>query len=194
MPRPTSLAFFAVLAGVAALLVAWGLTWSRTRVLSERIIEVRGRLLDEATGQPLAGVGVLALRFESAATDPKTLASFAWRTAATRVARAGGPSVDEQSIETIYANPESHMLTAKDGRYQVRIRDRHCRAYVNDEPVDPTPWPDRSGLHGILVERLGAAPWVLTPPPHGAWTRDNGARHDPDYVWDLGEVRVPAAK
>jgi|GEM_PF-6359410 len=195
MPRPTSLALFAVLAGVAALLVAWALTrctYSRVQSCSE--IEVRGRLVDAATGEPIGDLGVLALLSERDATERKPLDSFVWRTAATRAARSGGPPVDEESMESIYSDPESHMLTTEDGRFQVRIRVSYCDAYVDDEPLDPRPWPDRDGLYGLLVERPGAAPWVLTPPPLGTWTEAgvNRSRHDPDCVWDLGDIRVPA--
>jgi hypothetical protein len=208
MPRPTSLALFAVLAGVAALFVAWAQTRGpepsgpdrtpggthHSQVLSMREIEVRGRLVDAATGGAIGDIGVLALLFEHDGTEKKPLDSFAWRTAATRAARSGGPPVDEESMESIYSDPESHMLTTEDGRFQVRISVSYCEAYVDDKPLNPTPWPERDGLYGLLVERPGAAPWILTPPPRGTWTGPGGnlSRHDPHCVWDLGDIRVPS--
>jgi hypothetical protein len=117
-----------MLLGLLAALVAsqcWGpracrLLTSRGMGMSMFVVEIRGRLIDDATGRPLAGMGVLALSGTASATETETLEGFAWRNGAARAAQAGGPAIDERNAPFAH-DPEQHGLIESDGRFLVRI-------------------------------------------------------------------------
>jgi hypothetical protein len=179
-----------LIAGVVP--VAWALMQpSRVVVcggcrLYGREIEVRGRLVD-GDGRPLGTRGVLAL--EHAAEASEAHHAFSMLSLERERAASGEAPIGRSWYGSALGGSSS------EGRFLVRYVDTNCVCSGMEPQPEAPPWEDRDGLFGIAIERPGVAPFVLTPPPHGTWTKapQGTERHGPAYVWDLGDIVVPDA-
>jgi hypothetical protein len=188
--RVRKIVAFMLLSGVA--FVGWqfrpgGPGWYSGNALYGRVVQVQSRLVRE-DGTPLAGVCVWAMTYETDAAGMER--ELAWlRPVLERQAampEAARPAYD----------PQDGCLSDADGRFKVRYMQRQCITMRWGDSTPTLSWPEREGLFGLGVERPRGTPWVLAPPPHGAWTQLPRPEHplnDPSIAWDLGDVVVPDA-
>lgn len=164
--------------------------WPRGHAMYGRVIEVRGRLVRQGDGAPVAGVCVLALGYEVDASGVEE--ELEW----VRPFLASQAATPEDARATPYA--QSCGLSDADGRFSVRYAQTRCVGITRGDPEPDLSWVDREGLYGLVVDRAGEAPWVLTPPPMGTWLpvandrdRPTDTGSGPACVWNLGDIVVP---
>jgi hypothetical protein len=175
---------------------AWRVFRSRVIACGHFVVEVRGRLVDGRDGQPLAHRAVCTLPRASSEQGPALADAFARAAASAREGPLGARRPLEEPWWPL-SDLDALNISDAEGRFQVQARVWHSTTYIGGEPQGPEEASPEESVRGLLIE-AGAAgrPIEIGPLPRGSFQmlHTDGGLNAVRATWDLGDVRVPAAR
>jgi hypothetical protein len=162
----------------------------------DRVVVVRGRLVDAETRRPITDAWLLTLACKAWADDSKTIEDYRTWNREKEAAIASSRRESASPLAFVRAELNAAATTDADGRFEAWVSVPCSSTLHMGRWREVSPPFERVGVEAIRVERPERRA-VTVAVSGGVWDesdRGPGKRRDwdlPDAVWNLGDVIVP---